>query len=113
MKVFLSFSGDIAKTIAEYTKGFLEPVLPNIETFLSSEDISSGEQWLRRVDTELSETNYGILIFTEDSQRSAWIHLEAGALSKGSTRSRVIPICFGFNIEYLDSPIKTIFQGFT
>ncbi len=113
MKIFISSSGDFAKSLAEPTKRFLDQVLPNIDTFQSSIDILNGEQWLRRLNEELGVCKYGILILTKDSQHSDWVHFEAGALSKGSIENQIIPICFDFPIEELYSPIKNIFQGFT
>ena len=113
MKIFLSFSGDLSNKIAEATKVFLETVVPNIELFLSSVDISNGEIWQKSLINELSKCRFGLFILTRDNQDSAWIHFEAGALSKGDPANPIVPICFGFPIDELDSPIKIIYQGFS
>jgi hypothetical protein len=45
MEIFISWSGDLSKKIAEQLKIFLPSVIQSLKPFYSSEDISKGKRW--------------------------------------------------------------------
>ena len=81
MKVFLSWSGDVSQQVAIALHKWLPYVLQRVKPFLSSSDISAGENWVDLLAEELQNTNYGIICVTPYNIRKPWINFEAGALS--------------------------------
>lgn len=82
MKVFISWSGEISKKVAEILKKNIPCIIQNVEIFFSSNDIVKGENWDTKLTEELNQSNYGIVCLTSDNVNAPWIHFEAGALSK-------------------------------
>jgi len=81
MKVFLSWSGNRSKQVAEFLSSWLEQVIQATETWISV-DITKGERWSPSISNELEKTNIGIICLDKDNLDSNWILFEAGALSK-------------------------------
>lgn len=106
MKVFLSWSGEVSKQLAEIFKEWLPNVLQYIEPYMSSQDIELGERWNENIVSSLSETDYGLVFVTPENIKAPWINFEAGALSK-TLSSRVIPILFNTDVMILqEGPLK-------
>ena len=82
MKVFISWSGEPSRSVAELLHTKIRFILNSVETFMSKHDIDSGERWSRRINTELDETGFGIFCLTASNIDKPWIHFEAGAISK-------------------------------
>lgn len=91
MKVFISWSGDLSKKVAEVLSTWLEDVLQGTKAWLSEADIDKGKIWFGAITEQLSDTGVGILCLTLENRYSPWILFEAGALSKGLSESRVCP----------------------
>lgn len=71
-------------------KTFLEAVIAAPRYFMSS-DIGAGEVWRNVIAGQLGQTNIGIAVLTIENIKSHWIHWEAGAISKSTQSSLVIP----------------------
>ncbi|OIK85192.1 hypothetical protein ATW79_09680 [Oenococcus oeni] len=117
MKIFLSWSGDLSKHIAECFHEFLPLVLQYTEPFMSSDDIARGDDWNNKINGELNNSRIGILFITPENINSNWLNFEAGALfswkNKDEQQGTVMPVM----INSLDitsvlskSPLKQ-FQG--
>ena len=91
MKIFISWSGDLSKKVAELLSTWLEDVLQGTKAWLSEADIDKGKIWFGAITEQLSDTGVGILCLTLENRSSPWILFEAGALSKGLSESRVCP----------------------
>jgi len=94
MKVFLSWSGDVSQQVAIALHKWLPYVLQRVKPFLSSSDISAGENWVDLLAEELQNTNYGIICVTPYNIRKPWINFEAGALSKFAKQPYITPLLF-------------------
>jgi hypothetical protein len=81
MKVFLSWSGERSKYVAQCLSEWLEKVLQALEPWLSSE-IEKGKRWNSEITKKLEQSKVGIICLTKDNLESPWIHFEAGAISK-------------------------------
>ena len=81
MKVFISWSGDQSKKIAQLFRDWLPTVIQAIEPFVSSEDIEKGARWNTDIAQELKESSFGLICVTKDNLNSQWLNFEAGALS--------------------------------
>lgn len=110
MKIFISWSGDLSKKVAEFLGSWIEDVLQGTETWISSDDIDKGALWFGDISSQLSETKIGILCLTRENIQAPWILFEAGALSKGLSKNRVCPLLI--NLSHTDlSPPLSQFNG--
>lgn len=89
MRVFLSWSGDRSRAIAGALRDWLPYVIHGIDFWMSSADIEAGTRWRESIETELQESDFGIICLTPENVASTWIHFEAGAISKLVKESRV------------------------
>lgn len=97
--MFISWSGELSKAIAEHLKTWIPCIIQSIDVFFSPEDIEKGENWDSKITKVLSECNYGIICLTPQNVSAPWINFEAGALAK-SLDSRVS--CLMANIKPSD-----------
>lgn len=110
MKVFISWSGNKSKHVAEVLKSWLEDFVfefLTIEFFFSDSDIEIGEQWLNRLNSELESTSIGIICISKENQTSPWIIFEAGCIFKALEKNRIIPFVIDFDKADLSSPISS------
>src|SRR6266851_4113031 len=91
MKVFIGWKGDRSKHVALKLRHWLPKVLQKVKPWISDEDIYSGARWRAALSKELEDTDFGIIVLTQENQREPWINFEAGALSKKLDESAVIP----------------------
>lgn len=65
---------------------------------MSEADIGAGERGLARIETELDDTHFGIIVVTQENQTSQWLNFETGALSKNlpDAVNRVAPSLVDF-----------------
>lgn len=68
MKIFISWSGERSKMIANALKSWLEKFFQTIEVFMSESDIEPGTRWAFRLNDELQISNYGIICLTPENQ---------------------------------------------
>ena len=109
--VFLSWSGDESRQIAEAIGSFIPDVFQNVQTFVSSNNIDAGSNWFGKISSELVCTEFGIICLTPDNLAKQWIHFEAGALAKRITdRARVVPYLHGLSPSDLSPPLS-LFQS--
>lgn len=110
MEVFLSWSGDYSRELAEKFNKWLPKVIQNVTPFMSEKDLKLGSVWNDKINESLTDSIVGILFITPDNINSSWLNYEAGALSKTvDSESRIIPIVFGSDdpeILISDSPLK-------
>lgn len=82
MKIFVSWSGDLSRKIAEVLKKWIPCIIQSVEVFFSPEDIEKGDNWDRTISTQLSECKYGIICLTAENTNAPWVNFEAGAIAK-------------------------------
>jgi hypothetical protein len=108
--IFISWSGDLSQVIAEAIKKSLITVFNEIEVYFTPEDIGTGKLWPHALAEILQKCDIGLLIYTQQNLDNLWMAFEAGALSKKTNSSLVIPIIFGANIADIKAPLSQ-FQG--
>lgn len=106
MKVFISWSGERSRFIAEALRWWLPLVLQSVKPWMSDEDISAGSRWLLEVSNKLSDTHVGVICVTPENQNSPWLLFEAGALSKALEQSFVCPLLFDLQLGQLSGPLS-------
>src|SRR5262245_57620556 len=110
MKVFISWSGERSKQLAEAIREWLPNVLQFVKPYFSPADIEKGARWANEISKELEQSQVGIIAMTEENRDSPWIMFEAGAISKVVGEARVCPIVFGIRKADLVGPL-TMFQA--
>lgn len=92
--VFLSWSGERSKAVAEALRDWLPTVVTMCDPWISTA-MDAGTQWFQEIGERLSSTTVGVLCLTPENWDSQWINFEAGAIGKALAKSRVCPYLFG------------------
>lgn len=95
MKVFISWSGERSKLIAESLYQWLPNVLQAVEPYFSPDDVAKGTRWSTEIAKELDASNFGLMVVTPENQHAPWLMFEAGSLGKSIDKSKVCPLLFG------------------
>ena len=82
MKVFISWSGDTSRMIADEIRKWLPGVLQAVKPYFSPDDIAKGTRWESEISKELEASSVGLLVITPDNIQAPWLMFEAGALAK-------------------------------
>jgi hypothetical protein len=91
MRIFLSWSGERSKAAALGLKTLLESTFPQAVDVFISDHIEAGDTWARRLESELEQSQYGVLCLTQDNFHAPWLLFEAGAIAKKFGSARVVP----------------------
>ena len=81
MKVFISWSGETSKGLAEALREWLPAVIQAVNPYFSPDDVSKGSRWSSEISKELEDSAIGIICLTKENLEAPWIMFEAGALS--------------------------------
>jgi hypothetical protein len=105
MKVFIGWSGERSKALAQALHDWIPLVLHNVEPWVSEADIEAGERWGEVVAKELADSNFGIICVTRENVDSPWVLFEAGALAKTMQGSKVIPLLLDLEVRDITGPL--------
>lgn len=108
MKVFISWSGEYSREVAELFKIWLKCVLQASDPWVSSQDIQNGSWWFNEIGDQLSTTTMGIVCLTQGNKDKPWILFETGALTKGLSTSRVCPFLIDLEAKDLTPPLSQL-----
>jgi TIR domain len=106
VKLFLSWSGDSSKGIAEIFRNWLQVYSNELNIFFTPDGIEAGMRWNDELSKTLEECEIGIFVYTRQNLDSLWMAFEAGALSKRIKTGRVIPLIFGEPELKLKAPLS-------
>ena len=106
MKVFLSWSGDRSRRVAEALRDWLPGVLQAVEPWLSSKDAVPGRRWSASLAKALEEARIGIVCLTRENTREEWLQFEAGALSKLSDDALLCLYALDVAATEIDGPLS-------
>jgi hypothetical protein len=95
MKVFISWSGDRSRAVADVLRRWFPSVLQAVRPYFSPDDVAKGSRWSSEIAKELEASSVGLLVITPENQEAPWLLFEAGALAKNLDRSKVCPLLFG------------------
>lgn len=102
MKIFISWSGEKSRAIAEALREWLPNVIQIIEPWMSAEDVEKGTRWSSDIASQLESTRLGVICLTSENLESPWILFEAGALSKTIEKTFVCPYLFDIDSSDLN-----------
>jgi|GEM_PF-3469495 len=104
MKVFVSWSGETSRGVAELLKKWLPAIIQSTQVFFSPEDIDKGANWDSVIRDELNSSSYGIVCLTPQNVDAPWINFEAGAIAN-TLDSRVSALMIGINPSDISGPL--------
>ena len=105
MKVFISWSGDTSRQVAQALREWLPMIVQGLEPFVSS-DIHPGSRWLAAINSGLEENSFGIACMTPANLDSTWIHYEAGAIAKAVGQAHLVPLLYDVQPVDLRPPLS-------
>lgn len=105
MKVFISWSGERSKQLAQHLKNWLPKVIQSLDPWMSAEDIRAGGRWLLEVSKQLEEASFGVVCLTAENLSEPWILFEAGALGKELETAYVCPYLLGLEPSAISGPL--------
>lgn len=105
MKVFISWSGEPSRSIADALRKWLPGVLQAVRPYFSPDDIAKGARWEGEISKELAASRIGLLILTPENTDAPWLLFEAGALAKNLEKSKVCPLLFGIEPTDVKGPL--------
>ncbi len=94
MKIFISWSGERSRLVAEALRYWLPKVIQAVQPWMSASDIEKGTRWRTDIANELEQTSIGIICLTPENLGSTWLHFEAGALSKQQQNTYVCTLLY-------------------
>jgi hypothetical protein len=106
LNIFLSWSGNRSKRIAELMDEWLLCVIQAVEPWMSSKDIDRGSLWFSEINDQLQNTTIGIICLTNENKNKPWILFEAGALAKGLSNNRVCTFLIDLEPSDIGSPLS-------
>lgn len=112
MKVFISWSGESSKEVANFLKVWIKSVIQATDPWVSTHDIASGSVWLENVNEHLNDACFGILCVTQENKNKPWLLFEAGALAKGLSKNKVCPLLIDLEPSDIAYPLA-MFQATT
>lgn len=111
--VFLTWSGDESKLIAETLSSILSERFneKKINFFYSSLAIRNGEIWINEIMKKLADCCFGVVCLSSTNSNSPWLNFETGAIIKGFCDSSKIFVFNSTNInpKNISGPL-TMFQ---
>lgn len=105
MKVFISWSGQRSKVVAEIFSDWLKCVIQASQPWISTRDIDRGAIWFSEINDKLKDVSVGVVFLTQENKNKPWILFETGALAKGLTTNRVCTFLIDLKPADLQDPL--------
>jgi hypothetical protein len=106
VKVFVSWSGDVSRHVAETLHDKIRLVITDVDPWMSSQSINAGTRWRDELSTRLKATRFGIVFVTRANQHAPWLNFEAGALATAIDASRVVPLSIDLSPAEISGPMS-------
>jgi hypothetical protein len=105
MKVFISWSGNRSKAVAELLRVWIRCVLQATRPWLSARDIDRGAVWFTELADQLQDTSVAIVCLTHENKDRPWILFEAGAVMKGLSANRICTLLVDLEPQDIREPL--------
>jgi len=105
MKVFISWSGERSKAVAELLDDWIQCVLQAVKPWMSARDIDRGSLWFTEINDQLKEVSTGIVCLTKENKDRPWILFESGALARGLSSQRVMTFLIDLSPTDIGDPL--------
>lgn len=105
VKIFISWSGNRSKAVAEVLSDWIKCVLQASEPWISTRHIDRGSLWFTEINEKLRDISVGIVCLTQENKDKPWILFESGALAKGLSSNRVCTFLVDLQPHDLTDPL--------
>jgi len=105
MKIFIGWSGDKGKRIAELLQDWIPTIFHRIEPRLSEADMADGK-WNEELVEDLWLITFGIICVEPSSLHSQSLNFEAGALTGAIERKKIVTFLLGIDEEEVTGPLS-------
>lgn len=105
MKIFISWSGERSRAVAEVLSDWIKCVLQASEPWISTRHIDRGSLWFSEINEKLRDISVGIVCLTQENKDKPWILFESGALAKGLSGNRVCTFLVDLQPHDLTDPL--------
>lgn len=103
MKVYVSWSGELARHASEVLRYCLGLAFPRLDVWVTESDIAGGLRWVDEIQSAIRTSDLAIVCVTKDSLLSPWINFELGILA--ASGSRVVPWVIDLEPSELRGPL--------
>lgn len=104
--IFISWSGDRAKAIADVLESWIPDVAPGAETWVSTGGIPKGAESDAKIQEMLDLTSTGIVVVNPENQFAPWLNYESGAIGAKAPRKAVWTLLDGMEPRDLQRPLS-------
>lgn len=111
VRVFLSWSGESSKQVANALKDGMRRLSDRLEPWLS-EDLQPGAEWASMLVPQIKKASLAVLCLTRRNVGAAWIAFETGAYYSSRLRKAVVPYLLDIEPADLTFPLG-LFQSVT
>lgn len=105
MQIFISWSGERSRLIAEAFRHWLPDVIQSVRPYFTPDDIAKGQRWSVEIAEKLQSSQFGLFCLTNENLTAPWLLFEAGAVSKDTKTGKVCPLLFGVESAQLSGPL--------
>lgn len=105
MKIFISWSGNRSRAVAELFSEWLKCVIQASEPWISTRDIDRGATWYSEINDSLRDVSVGVIFVTMENKNNPWILFETGGLAKGLSSNRVCTFLIDLKPTDLHDPL--------
>ncbi|CAM3233275.1 TIR domain-containing protein [Tsukamurella hominis] len=106
MQIFISWSGEPAREMAEFLHGWLPKVIQALDPFMSKKDIDKGSRWSAELAGRLDSSTQAIVCVTRENQSAEWLNFEAGAIITNGSESRARTLLLGVSPSDITGPLS-------
>ena len=106
MKVFISWSGDRSRAVADTLRVWLKDVIQAVDPWISGSNIEKGTRGGLEITKELEGPLVGIFCLTRENFSSPWLLFEAGAISKHRAAGHVCTYLIGLTSNDVEEPLS-------
>jgi hypothetical protein len=108
MKIFLSWSKDQSRAIAEVFRDWLPKVIQECREPYMSTETTKGDTWFTSLTEALATAKVGLVFITPSNQHETWLNFESGALLTKLDKQRLCPVLVGLTKSNYDGPLKNL-----
>lgn len=106
MDIFLSWSKNRSKNIAQIFRDWLPKVIQNLNPWFSELDMDKGAQWRNIVSKQLEKSKCGIICLTPENLTEPWLLFETGALAKTLEKTYICTLLLDLKPTDLKGPLS-------
>lgn len=105
MRVFISWSGEQSREVAELLDTWINCVIQATRPWISTHNIDNGSIWFTEIHSALAESKIGIVVLTKENKEKPWLLFEAGAMFKGISTNRVFTFLVDMKPTDIEDPL--------